>query len=362
MRLCTLLLSLALACNPPGPDPKDPGDSDPSSPTDDSEVETEPTDADGDGWTDETDCDDADPTVFPGATEICNGTDDDCDGAIDEGLDQAWYPDADGDGYGAQQGVVVRCEQPSGYVASSDDCDDDHAAANPGAREICDDLDNDCDGEVDEEVLETFWYDYDGDGWGVEGLTQTGCTAPSGYADAVGDCDDTDPSVNPDQTEVCNTLDDDCSGVADDGGVCPCPVDYWPDDLHPYMFCTTAMDWSSADADCQTYGYALVTFDTEPELSWVTTAVGSYTTNYWWIGFTDTATEGSWAWADASVVGYQNWCSGEPNNSHGQECVAQTEEDCAMLNWGSGGCWNDYPCGCDWPYFICEGRSEYRPD
>ena len=75
---------------------------------------------------------------------------------------------------------------------------------------------------------------------------------------------------------------------------------------------------------------------------------------------TDAASEGSWGWADGSPVTYENWASGEPNNGHGHECIADSEEDCAMLKW-SGAAWNDYPCGCDWPYAVCEGASEYRP-
>jgi hypothetical protein len=361
MRLAALLL-LTTACSWPDTIIKDTLDSGPGTTPGDSDETTSPVDADGDGYTDAEDCDDDDASVYPGAEEICNDVDDDCDEQVDEGLDQTWYTDADGDGWGDDTGPTIDCAQPPGTVSQSGDCDDDRAESNPGATEICDGLDNDCDDQVDEDVVETFWYDYDGDGWGVEGLTTEGCTAPSGYAAEVGDCDDANAAVNPDATEVCNTIDDDCSGTADDGGVCPCTVDYWPDTEHPYMFCTTTVDWTTADADCQAHGYALVTFDTEPELTWVTKAVGAYASNYWWIGFTDSTTEGTWAWADASIVGYENWCSGEPNNSHGRECVDQSEEDCAMLNWGSGGCWNDYPCSCGMPYYICEGASEYRPD
>ncbi len=364
MRPVLLATLMTVACYGDKPIVGDPVDSsDPSTTIDDSDPpDPGPSDADDDGYDEDEDCDDENADVFPGAEEVCNDLNDDCDGEVDEGLEQTWYQDADGDGFGSDARTTEDCDQPAGYADNDLDCDDGSAQAFPGGTEVCDGLDNDCDGEVDEDVVETFYWDLDGDGWGIDDWTTDACDAPSGYADQTGDCDDNDANVNPGETEVCNTIDDDCSGVADDGGVCPCTVDYYPDYDHPYLFCEVATDWTTAEAECAAYGYALVTFDSEPELSWVTTAVGAYTSNYWWIGFTDDSTEGSWEWEDASVVGYENWCSSEPNNTHGRECVDLSEEDCAMLNWGSGGCWNDYPCSCDWPYYICEGASEYRPD
>ena len=105
-----------------------------------------------------------------------------------------------------------------------------------------------------------------------------------------------------------------------------------------------------------------MTFDSQAELTWATdTAIGIATSNRWWLGFNDEASEDNWVWEDASTVGFENWCPDEPNNAHGTECVPFTDEDCAMLNWGAGGCWNDYPCSCDQMYYICEANSELRP-
>ncbi len=100
------------------------------------------------------DCDDGDASVYPGATEACNGVDDDCDGETDEGGasgERPWHPDVDGDGYGAGADVVMACVQPEGYADNGEDCDDGDASVYPGATEACNGVDDDCDGETDEE-------------------------------------------------------------------------------------------------------------------------------------------------------------------------------------------------------------------
>jgi hypothetical protein len=128
----------------------------PDSDTDsDSDTDTDSdsdTDRDADGWTvDEGDCDDEDAARNPGAPEICNGIDDDCDSLVDGDDDDlvgdyVWYPDADGDGWGDEDGVVNDCTEPEGAVVTiGGDCDDGDPAVNPGATEICfDGVDNDC--------------------------------------------------------------------------------------------------------------------------------------------------------------------------------------------------------------------------
>ncbi len=117
--------------------------------------------------------------------------------------------DADGDGFDADE-----------------DCDDANPEVHPGADEV----DNDCDGEIDEGTDETFWGDVDGDGYGDPGITISACSAPSGYVDNAEDCDDDDASQYPGADEVCNGDDDDCDGVTDEDDAVDAPTWYGDSD------------------------------------------------------------------------------------------------------------------------------------
>ncbi|MCB9743585.1 MAG: peptidoglycan DD-metalloendopeptidase family protein [Alphaproteobacteria bacterium] len=105
-------------------------------------------DSDGDGWDDDEDCAPNNASVHPGAAEVCDdGVDNDCTGG--DAHSETWYRDDDGDGFGAEARVV--CGSPGGgWVRQSGDCDDSRASVSPSARELCDGLDNDCDGEIDD--------------------------------------------------------------------------------------------------------------------------------------------------------------------------------------------------------------------
>jgi hypothetical protein len=109
-----------------------------------------------DHYTDNTeDCDDLNPNVHPDGIEVCNEIDDNCDDSIDEGVASTFYSDADGDGYGTALVTAEACTVPEGFALSDDDCDDTLEAVNPGAEEVCDDgLDNDCDGEGGQCVID----------------------------------------------------------------------------------------------------------------------------------------------------------------------------------------------------------------
>ncbi|MEL6344931.1 MAG: putative metal-binding motif-containing protein, partial [Myxococcota bacterium] len=170
---------------------------------------------DGSAVTD-TDCDDGEPAAFPGNAEVCDTVDNDCDGTIDEGVTTDFYADKDTDGYGDPDDVLAACALPGGYVVDDTDCDDAEPVAFPGNPEVCDTVDNDCDGTVDEGVTTTYYVDVDADGFGKSDETTEACALPTGYAARPGDCADALAQINPDAVEICNDIDDDCDTLVDD--------------------------------------------------------------------------------------------------------------------------------------------------
>lgn len=205
---------------------------------------------------DGSDCDDSSTSTYPGSSELCDGVDNDCNGAVDDGATnpQTWYTDADGDGYGTGAGTVA-CTPPSGTVAIAGDCDDADSGAAPGLLERCDSVDNDCSGVVDDNPTDgSLWYlDGDGDGYGA-GASILSCTAPSGAVADGSDCDDTSASVSPAIVEVCDGLDNDCSGAVDDSAV---DAATWYDDVDgdgyggaATITCTQPAGTISTGGDC----------------------------------------------------------------------------------------------------------------
>ncbi|MED5373397.1 MAG: MopE-related protein [Myxococcota bacterium] len=162
------------------------------------------------------DCDDLEESTFPDAPERCDAVDNDCDGEVDEDLNELWYADSDGDGYGDAATTLDSCDPGPGWVADATDCDDTESASFPGNPEVCDALDNNCDGSVDEGVTTTFYVDGDSDGWGDADNTVEACEVPSGAVSRADDCDDSEPTVNPDGTELCDGLDNNCDGSVDE--------------------------------------------------------------------------------------------------------------------------------------------------
>jgi len=195
-------------------------------------------DADGDGYgssavttvactapagyvADSSDCQDLDPGSHPAALEVCDEVDNNCDGVVDEGAaaPPTWYADADGDSFGNLLISVASCVAPFGTVAVSGDCDDLDATSFPGGSEVCDNADNNCDGQVDEGVATTFFADSDGDGYGDPGSPLLACFLPGGASPNALDCDDGQPAVHPGGIEICDGLDNDCDSSADNGAL-----------------------------------------------------------------------------------------------------------------------------------------------
>lgn len=182
-------------------------------------------DADSDGFTAETDCNDDDASIHPAADEICDGIDNNCDELIDDdAVDKlSFYLDIDGDGFGGSEGAGQACELPEGFVDRSDDCNDDDASIHPDAEEICDGIDNDCDDLTDDadnnvnvEDGVVYYTDADGDGFGAEFSARVACVMPENAAEVSDDCNDGDALIHPDAEEVCDGIDNNCNNIIDE--------------------------------------------------------------------------------------------------------------------------------------------------
>jgi len=181
------------------------------------------------------DCNDASTSIGPGATEKCNGVDDDCDGLTDEQGAQGcttYYLDADGDKYGVTGQTLCLCSPQAAYSATvGGDCADGDARRTPGKPELCNGIDDDCDNQTDEQNAQgcvSYWVDADHDTYGVDNSQACLCAPIDDFA-AIrgGDCDDTKAAKNPAQTEICDSLDNNCNGVVDESS-CGTPTVGWP--------------------------------------------------------------------------------------------------------------------------------------
>jgi len=205
-----ILLQGTLACGGKG-GPRDSGAGD----------DTGLVDSDGDGWTiADGDCDDGDPSVNPGALEVCGGPDENCNDMTDEANAEGcttFYEDIDDDGYGGSPYQCL-CEATGDYTTdTTGDCDDQDPSVNPEGEEVCGGEDEDCDGGTDERDAlgcEPWYEDGDGDGYGSDVWE---CRCGPSYScptQVTGDCDDTVATTYPGAPEICgDVVDSDCDGL-----------------------------------------------------------------------------------------------------------------------------------------------------
>jgi gliding motility-associated-like protein len=211
---------------------------------------------------DNTDCDDSDANINPGEAEVCDLTDNNCNTLIDEGVQNTYYADADNDTYGDATNSVLACSASAGYVSDNTDCDDTNASINPGAAELCDGADNNCNVTIDEGVQTTFFADTDNDTYGDPTNTILACVAPIGYVSDNTDCDDTDASINTAGVEVCDGIDNNCNTAIDEGAqntyYADTDNDTFGDPANTILACTAPVGYVSDNTDCD---------DTDPSIN-----------------------------------------------------------------------------------------------
>lgn len=186
-----------------------------------------------------------------------------------------WYLDSDGDGRGDPLATTIACAPPPGYVPFGDDCDDADASRNPAADEICDAVDTDCDGLVDE--------------------------ASPANASCNG----------------CNLF--------DIGG-------------HSYALCAAGAAFDAARSACAAFTGDLLRLDDEAEQAAVVALPEppAVPAGGWIIGLTDSASEGTFVWIDGGGLDFTHWNTGEPNDAAGNEDC--TEMDLAVGGWNDVPC------------------------
>ncbi len=135
-------------------------------------------------------------------------------GAIDM---RVWYRDADGDARGTATDSRAACAMPSGFVLNADDCDDAAVTTYLNAAELCNGVDDDCNGVIDNGLaLQSFYADVDGDGHGAVSAMVRACAAPPGRVASSDDCDDNNAARSPSAPELCEDgIDNDCDTFAD---------------------------------------------------------------------------------------------------------------------------------------------------
>ena len=196
-----------------------------------------------------------------GKIEVCDGQDNDCDGLTDpEGADgcKTFYQDGDVDGYGYKESYKCLCgvggEAPF-TAAEFGDCNDSNSEINPGVKEICNQIDDDCDDDVDNTGADgcvVKYKDDDNDGYGLSEDKACVCGTKGTYSASLSsDCDDNDKDVHPFAAELCNEKDDNCDSVIDEEDSAGCEHYYFDADGDDY--------WDTAASKCLCSPFGLYT-------------------------------------------------------------------------------------------------------
>jgi hypothetical protein len=167
-----------------------------------------------------------------------------------------------------------------------------------------------------------------------------------GDGHACSDCDDTDPSIHPGAPELCDTRDNNCTGLADDSVACDCPS--VQSEGITFYACDLPMTWQEAADFCEGQGLALATIDSKVQAKALYAATQAARSARWWIGLNDRVEEGRFLWADNSAPSFKYYGKGEPDN---YGC----NQDCATIVDGGNGRWHDNHCGHRLP-FVCRDR------
>lgn len=211
------------------------------------------------------------------APEMCNGEDDDCDGVADDGLLMTFYADVDGDSAGDPSSSLEACEPPSEYVSVAGDCDDLDERSYEGNAEVCDTVDNDCDGRKDEEA----------------------CDAPN------------------------------------------CSTHEFEDHVYLFcasrLTWNRAQDVCRELGGGRYYGLIIVEDAAEDTFVGNTIAALGDGEGAWWLGLNDQEAENTFIWGNGATTAYRGWADEQPTNRGSRDCI-QTRAAGAPAGWSVLSC------------------------